>query len=157
PADPHAAPPPVAAVVVVAGPDQLAYVIYTSGSTGQPKGVQVAQHGLVNLATALRPVWGAGPGVRVLQFASFSFDAAVRGSVGAVTSGATLAVASAGQRVEPEALTAMLRAGGVQAADIAPSLLAMLDPAELCGVSHLLSGSERVGAGLARWGAGRWM
>ena len=58
--------------VDVATVDDLAYVIYTSGSTGRPKGVCLPHGALTNLIK-----WHTSkaiPKVRMLQFASLSFD-----------------------------------------------------------------------------------
>jgi amino acid adenylation domain-containing protein/non-ribosomal peptide synthase protein (TIGR01720 family) len=137
-------------------PRQLAYVIYTSGSTGRPKGVAVPHSGLVNLATALRPVLGIEPGVTMLQFASFSFDAAVLDLVVALAGGGTLAIASTEERAEPRALTKMINESGVRAASVVPSLLGTLNPAEVAGVRTWYLGAERMSADLAdRWATDR--
>ena len=141
-----------------ARPGQLAYMIYTSGSTGQPKGVQITHGSVVNLVTALGTVLGAAPGSRVLQFASFSFDAAVLDVAAALAAGAVLVIAAAADRAEPPRLTALTRAAGIQAASVAPSLLALLNPGELTAVTTLIVGSELVSAQIARvWGPGRRM
>ncbi|MBM7169929.1 amino acid adenylation domain-containing protein [Streptomyces sp. G44] len=133
-------------------PDQLAYVIYTSGSTGRPKGVAVAHGGVANLAEAMRPALGVAAGVTMLQFASFSFDAAVLDVAATLAAGGTLAVATARERAEPAALARMIDTAGVSTASVVPSLLGVLDPAAVPGVRNWVLGAELLTAGLAsRW------
>ncbi|WP_030795447.1 non-ribosomal peptide synthetase, partial [Streptomyces sp. NRRL S-920] len=133
-------------------PGQLAYVIYTSGSTGRPKGVAVAHDGVANLAAAMRPALGVSEGVAVLQFASFSFDAAVLDVAVTLAAGGTLAIASSRERAEPAALARMIDAAGVSTASVVPSLLSVLDPADVPGVRNWVLGAELLTAGLAsRW------
>ncbi|MGH9391286.1 MAG: AMP-binding protein, partial [Vicinamibacteria bacterium] len=70
--------------------EDLAYVIYTSGSTGVPKGVLLPHKGLTSLMVATREQMEIGPNDRVLQFASFSFDASLWEIFAALISGAAL-------------------------------------------------------------------
>ncbi len=72
-------------------PNDLAYVIYTSGSTGQPKGVMI-KHCSISRFTqnSAETLYGISAQDKVLQFASFSFDAAAEEIYPALTQGATL-------------------------------------------------------------------
>ncbi|MFF0724261.1 amino acid adenylation domain-containing protein [Streptomyces sp. NPDC004134] len=133
-------------------PGQLAYVIYTSGSTGRPKGVAVPHEGLANLAEAMRSVLGVAGGVTALQFASFSFDAAVLDVTVTLAAGGTLAIATREEREEPAALAEMIRGAGVSVASVVPSLMSVLDPAAVMGVRNWVLGAELLTADLAsRW------
>ncbi|MFE5924186.1 amino acid adenylation domain-containing protein, partial [Streptomyces sp. NPDC056468] len=138
---------------VVAG--QLAYVIYTSGSTGRPKGVAVAHGSVANLASAMRPVLGVEPGGTALQFASFSFDAAVLDVAVTLAAGGTLAIASAEERLDAASLARMVEAAGVEVASVVPSLLGVLEPDAVSGIGNWVLGAERLEAGLAaKWREG---
>ncbi|PEU19241.1 MULTISPECIES: non-ribosomal peptide synthetase [unclassified Bacillus (in: firmicutes)] len=67
----------------------LAYVIYTSGSTGKPKGVMVEHQGIGNLKVYFENQLGITKQDRIIQFASFSFDASVWEIFMALLTGAT--------------------------------------------------------------------
>jgi amino acid adenylation domain-containing protein len=73
-----------------AAPEGLAYVIYTSGSTGVPKGVAVSHQAAAAHFAAAAGEYGIEPGERVLQFASFAFDAGLEQIFTCLLRGATL-------------------------------------------------------------------
>ncbi|MFE0136269.1 amino acid adenylation domain-containing protein, partial [Streptomyces sp. NPDC059037] len=139
-------------------PDHPAYVIYTSGSTGVPKGVVVAHAGLVNLVAASGPELGLGPGSRVLQFASPSFDAATWDWSLALLSGAALVVAGAEELAPGDALARVLRDAGVTYCMVPPSALGVLDVADVPASLTVVVGGEACGPDVAgRWSQGRLM
>ncbi|QNH11978.1 non-ribosomal peptide synthetase [Xanthomonas sp. SI] len=67
-----------------------AYVIFTSGSSGRPKGVVVGHGALAAYLDGLQAQCNIGPADRLLQFASFGFDAYIEECFMALCHGATL-------------------------------------------------------------------
>ncbi|MGW2378204.1 amino acid adenylation domain-containing protein, partial [Kitasatospora sp. NPDC001683] len=133
-----------------------AYVIFTSGSTGQPKGVVATHRGVAGLLAAQRDRLVVGPGDRVLQFASFSFDAAFWELVMALLSGATLVLAEP-DRLRPGApLAELVEAYGVSHLTLPPTALDVLAPEDLPSVRSLVVAGEAASGNLvARWSPGR--
>ncbi|BCL84563.1 amino acid adenylation domain-containing protein [Ktedonobacteria bacterium brp13] len=76
-------------------PEQLAYIMYTSGSTGQPKGVGVSHLVALNHFLVWQRICDLSEQDRVLQFASFSFDAALEQTFPALLCGATVVMRGA--------------------------------------------------------------
>jgi len=138
------------------GPDNLAYVIYTSGSTGRPKGVLVPHRGVPNLVASQVRRFGVTERSRVLQFASFSFDAAVSESFTALTTGAVLVLAPREALIPGQPLIELLRGERITKATLPPSVLAVLPDEPLPDLEVLISAGEAVNAALvARWAPGR--
>jgi hypothetical protein len=116
----------------------------------------VAHAGLVNLVEVFGPIMAVGPGVGVLQFASFGFDASVLDVVVTLGRGGRLVVARPAERADTGLLRELVSAARVGAASVVPSLLEVAGPDGWAGVQALLVGAEPVGAETARtWSWGR--
>ena len=133
--------------------DNLAYVIYTSGSTGKPKGVAVTHRGLGNVSAAQIEMFGVGPGSRVLQFSSLSFDASVFEIVMAFGSGAALYLGTAERLLPGTNLLRFLRDYAISIVTLPPSALAQLPFEELPDLKTITVAGEACPVDLAnRWG-----
>jgi amino acid adenylation domain-containing protein len=139
-----------------AGPDDLAYIIFTSGSTGQPKGVAVPHAGLSNLALDQIRRWGAGPGCRVLQFASIAFDASFTEIAVALLSGGTLCLADQDDLMPGADLHETLRRLRISAVKTTPAALAMTPADGLPDLKVVVNGGGACRPDVvARWSPGR--
>jgi amino acid adenylation domain-containing protein len=138
-------------------PEAPAYVLFTSGSTGRPKGVVVPHEGIASLVATAVDRFAVGPGSRVLQFASVSFDVAVWEFSMALATGACLVMVPAEKRFADRPLVDLIRGEGVTHFGLPPSLVAVLPEvadgtAALPSGATLLVGSERVPPDIvARW------
>ncbi|MET0399319.1 MAG: non-ribosomal peptide synthase/polyketide synthase [Longimicrobiaceae bacterium] len=137
-------------------PENAAYVIYTSGSTGRPKGVVVTHAGAANLLPRAGRSFGAGPGGRVLQVASLSFDASVLEIFVALLAGAALHVADREAVLAPERLAELLREREIDLLVSTPALLDTLPDTDFPRLRTISTGGERCsGETAVRWSRGR--
>ncbi|HJD81847.1 MAG TPA: amino acid adenylation domain-containing protein [Kitasatospora aureofaciens] len=140
------------------GPDHPAYVIYTSGSTGRPKGVLVPHRAVAALA-AEHDRFGVGEGTRLLQFASFSFDAAAWELLTALLTGAVLVLAAEADRAPGEPLAELVAKAGIEVVCLPPTVLAAW-PVGLPmpdGLTLITAGEACPPELVERWSAGRRM
>ena len=137
-------------------PQSLAYVIYTSGSTGNPKGSLLMHQGLSNLAQAQAEFFKVTQDSRLIQFASFAFDAATSEIFMALCAGATLHIVSRELTQSGQELSDYVARMGITHATLPPALLPVLERARWDSVQHLTVAGEHCPLGLVReWAQGR--
>nr|WP_159102356.1 non-ribosomal peptide synthetase [Caldalkalibacillus mannanilyticus] len=139
-----------------AGAQDLAYLIYTSGSTGQPKGVMIEHRGVVNLLQTQKKAFDLGPESRVLQFASFSFDASVWEIFMSLLTGASLYLEEQDLLLPGPSFIRLVREKRITTLTLPPAALALLPEEELPDLQTLIVAGEACSGDLARrWARGR--
>ncbi|MFJ3495852.1 amino acid adenylation domain-containing protein [Streptomyces sp. NPDC086091] len=151
---------PAEPVGPVTGPepdaDTLAYVIYTSGSTGTPKGVAVPHRGLSNMIEGQRDLIRPTAADRVLQFASFGFDASILELTWSLANGGRLVTAPKEDLRPGPDLARTLKDAGITGAMLPPSALAVLGDDAFPELRVLQVAGESCPAELADvWSRGR--
>ncbi|MGW7452896.1 non-ribosomal peptide synthetase [Streptomyces sp. NPDC054787] len=137
-------------------PAHLMYVIYTSGSTGVPKGVAVSHAGVADLVSTQAKLYGVGPGDRVLQWASFSFDAWFWDFTLALLHGATLVMAEQHALLPGESLRETLLKYDVNHAVLPPVALGITESEGLLlGGTITSTGDVCTGSLAEEWSKGR--
>ncbi|MDR0781969.1 MAG: amino acid adenylation domain-containing protein, partial [Pseudomonadales bacterium] len=137
-------------------PQHLAYVIYTSGSTGTPKGAMVAHRGLSNLVPAQNAAFGVTSQSRMLQFASFSFDACASEVFMTLCQGAALCIPPHGV-LASEALAQSIARWHVTHAVLPPAVLGSLPESTRLDALHTLivAGEASSAELLRRWASSK--
>ncbi|RKH77400.1 amino acid adenylation domain-containing protein, partial [Corallococcus sp. AB045] len=147
---------PTDAPVTGVTPANMAYLLYTSGSTGTPKGTAVEHRSVANLVTHEAVAYGIGPGSRVLQFASLSFDLSVEEIFTTLCNGATLVLAPLEKLMPGAPLPVLLREQELSVVSLTPAALAATPSEGLPKVRTVISGGEALPADVvARWAPGR--
>ena len=120
----------------------IAYIIFTSGSTGKPKGTLVSHNAFVSGALAHSPAMGIRPKSRVLQFASYTFDASVVEIFSTLLTGACICIPDDKSRLNN--ITKVINDLKVDWALLTPSFIQLISPSDIPGLRTLVLGGEAV-------------
>jgi amino acid adenylation domain-containing protein len=118
----HAGRPPS-----VLGPDDLCYLYFTSGSTGKPKGIGGRFKSIGHFVGWEIETFHLGPGVRVSQLTTPSFDAFLRDVLTPLCAGGTVCIPAGRDTVlDARQLAAWIDEAGVEIVHCVPSLFRTL-------------------------------
>lgn len=124
--------------------NDTAYIVYTSGTTGLPKGSIITYEGLTNMAKSQSDILGFKNTDALLQFASFSFDAAIAEIFETLISGATLVIPAKDETKDINYLHQLLIKKNVTILTVTPSFLTSIKPYYLDSLRILLIVGEQL-------------
>jgi amino acid adenylation domain-containing protein len=116
--------------------DTPAYVIFTSGSTGKPKGAVINHCSWVSSSTAFAPQFEISETSRVLQFASYTFDACLIEILSTLMLGGTICIPDQASRTND--LAGVINSFKVNWATLTPSVVRTMQPAQVPQLKTLI-------------------
>ncbi|KAL2192774.1 non-ribosomal peptide synthetase [Corynascus similis CBS 632.67] len=132
-------------------PSNPAYVIFTSGTTGKPKGTVIEHAAFCTGALAHAKAMFMHSDSRVLQFASYTFDASIMETLSCLLVGGCVCVPSDESRMND--LAAVIRDMGVTWTLLTPSVASTVKPETVTCLKTLVTGGEAMSSGhIERWG-----
>ncbi|CAE7020751.1 Nonribosomal peptide synthetase 3 [Pyrenophora teres f. teres] len=122
-------------------PENAAYIIFTSGSTGVPKGVVLEHTAVATSCLGHGRAFGITNLSRVLQFASYTFDACIAEIITTLLCGGCICVPSDSDR--RNSLAKAISTMDVNWAFLTPSVARLLDPGLVPSLKILAIGGEQ--------------
>ncbi|RYP49818.1 hypothetical protein DL768_004547 [Monosporascus sp. mg162] len=135
-------PTQVITVAVDVSPNNVAYAIFTSGSSGRPKAVAIEHRAFCSSAVAHAAATGMSAESRVLQFASYAFDACLTEILTALIVGACVCVPSEVGRTSD--LVGEVHRLQPNWALLTPSVARIVDVADFSMLRILILGGEAI-------------
>jgi amino acid adenylation domain-containing protein len=121
-------------------PNNTAWCQFTSGSTGTPKGVILEHRALSTSIYVHSQRFGLQPGERLLQFAAFTFDAAIYDILAPLSFGGCTCMPSEHDRMNR--LGPFISEANVTFAFMTPAVVSLLHPKDVPTIKTLIVGGE---------------
>jgi amino acid adenylation domain-containing protein/non-ribosomal peptide synthase protein (TIGR01720 family) len=116
------------------------YVVFTSGTTGKPKGCIIEHRNFCSGAMKHAEGSNMGPGSRVSQFASYTFDVSILEIITALMVGACICVTTPEDLIQ--GLASVINKFGITWTFLTPSLCRLLSPGDVPALRTLALGGE---------------